>query len=85
MKAAGSKAALIGGIGPATYAAASRWWRCWRSRWRDFWCGRSRPANSPARCFWSASPLFGWQIGGFIRRNRPRSYTFDSLPDALLP
>ena len=21
--------------------------------------------------------LFGWQIGGFIRRNRPRSYTFD--------
>jgi hypothetical protein len=29
--------------------------------------------------------LFGWQIGGFIRRNRPRTYTFDHLPEALLP
>lgn len=29
--------------------------------------------------------LFGWQIGGFVRRNRPRNYTFDDLPEALLP
>jgi hypothetical protein len=29
--------------------------------------------------------LFGWQIGGFIRRNRPQTYTFDQLPAALLP
>jgi hypothetical protein len=29
--------------------------------------------------------LFGWQIGGFIRRNRPRRYTFDELPEELLP
>lgn len=29
--------------------------------------------------------LFTWQIGGFIRRNRPRAYTFDHLPQALLP
>ena len=29
--------------------------------------------------------LFAWQIGGFIRRNRPRAYTFDHLPEALLP
>jgi hypothetical protein len=29
--------------------------------------------------------LFAWQIGGFIRRNRPRAYTFDHLPAALLP
>jgi hypothetical protein len=29
--------------------------------------------------------LFGWQIGGFVRRNRPRAYTFDRLPTALLP
>ena len=29
--------------------------------------------------------LFGWQIGGFIQRNRPQSYTFDQLPKALLP
>ena len=29
--------------------------------------------------------LFNWQIGGFIRRNRPLTYTFDHLPEALLP
>ena len=29
--------------------------------------------------------LFNWQIGGFIRRNKPVSYTFDQLPQALLP
>jgi hypothetical protein len=29
--------------------------------------------------------LFSWQVGGFVRRNRPQSYTFDHLPEALLP
>jgi hypothetical protein len=29
--------------------------------------------------------LFGWQVGGFIRRNRPLAYTFAQIPDALLP
>ncbi|MBS0531107.1 MAG: hypothetical protein JSS22_17200 [Proteobacteria bacterium] len=29
--------------------------------------------------------LFGWQIGGFMRRNQPRTYTFDALPANLLP
>ncbi len=29
--------------------------------------------------------LFGWQVGGFIRRNRPLAYTFDHIPAALLP
>ncbi len=29
--------------------------------------------------------LFGWQIGGFMMRNRPQSYTFDQLPSKLLP
>jgi hypothetical protein len=29
--------------------------------------------------------LFAWQIGGFVRRNRPRAYTFDDLPKTLLP
>ena len=28
---------------------------------------------------------FVWTIGGFIKRNRPRSYSFDQLPEALLP
>src|SRR5271163_3462195 len=29
--------------------------------------------------------LFVWQVGGFVRRNRPQTYTFDHLPGALLP
>jgi hypothetical protein len=29
--------------------------------------------------------LFAWQVGGFITRNRPLAYTFDRLPEALLP
>jgi hypothetical protein len=29
--------------------------------------------------------LFGWQIGGFVLRNKPRNYTFDDLPKELLP
>jgi len=29
--------------------------------------------------------LFGWQIGGFMMRNRPQRYTFDQLPKQLLP
>jgi hypothetical protein len=29
--------------------------------------------------------LFGWQIGGFLRRNRPLVYTFADIPARLLP
>ena len=29
--------------------------------------------------------LFGWQIGNFMWRNRPRVYTFDAVPEDLLP
>lgn len=28
---------------------------------------------------------FLWQIGGFMKRNKPRVYTFDELPTDLLP
>ena len=29
--------------------------------------------------------LFAWQIGGFVHRNMPQTYTFDNLPAVLLP
>jgi hypothetical protein len=29
--------------------------------------------------------LFAWQVGGFIRRNRPLVYSFDEIPEKLLP
>jgi hypothetical protein len=31
------------------------------------------------------SVWFAWTIGGFIKRNRPRRYSFDALPERLLP
>lgn len=29
--------------------------------------------------------LFAWQVGGFVRRNQPQSYSFDRVPKSLLP
>ncbi|MBR0856541.1 hypothetical protein [Bradyrhizobium liaoningense] len=29
--------------------------------------------------------LFVWQVGGFVRRNQPRSYSFDHVPRSVLP
>lgn len=29
--------------------------------------------------------LFAWQVGGFVRRNRPLAYDLEHLPQALLP
>ncbi|MGY3034825.1 hypothetical protein ACVIIV_003995 [Bradyrhizobium sp. USDA 4354] len=29
--------------------------------------------------------LFAWQVGGFVRRNQPRSYSLDCVPKTLLP
>jgi hypothetical protein len=86
MQAAGSKAALIGGIGPKSYAAgivllvlvaiaiSGLFVRAIATR--EF---------SGALFLVGFAALFGWQIGGFVRRNRPRAYSFDHLPEALLP
>jgi hypothetical protein len=86
MAAAGSKAALIAGIGPKTYAAAlamlmflalSMTGLFVRALWTGEWYG--------ALFLIGFAVLFTWQIGGFVRRNRPRTYDFDHLPEALLP
>ncbi len=29
--------------------------------------------------------LFAWQVGGFLRRNRPQRYSFALVPDEMLP
>jgi lipopolysaccharide export LptBFGC system permease protein LptF len=29
--------------------------------------------------------LFSWQVGGFVTRNRPVAYTFEHVPERLLP
>ena len=86
MAAAGSKAMLIGGIGRATYLAAlvmvtllgiAMAGLLVRAFATGEWYGALFLVGFVA--------LFAWQIGGFIRRNRPRTYDFDHLPEALLP
>ena len=86
MAKAGSKAALIGGIGQVTYVAAvvmvtllgiAMAGLLVRALTTGEWYGALFLVGFVA--------LFSWQIGGFIKRNRPRSYDFDHLPEKLLP
>jgi hypothetical protein len=86
MAEAGSKANLSGGLGANTYAAAlvllallgmAMAGLLVRAVATDEFAG--------AMFIVGFTALFGWQIGGFVRRNRPLLYSFDHLPEALLP
>jgi hypothetical protein len=86
MAKAGSNAALIAGMGPKTYAAGivllalvgiAIAGLLVRAIGTGEWAG--------ALFLVAFAGLFAWQIGGFVGRNRPRAYSFDHLPEALLP
>jgi hypothetical protein len=86
MAKAGSRAALIAGIGPRTYAIGIALLALVgiaiagllvRAIATGEWAGASFLVGFAA--------LLAWQSGGFITRNRPRTYAFDRLPQALLP
>jgi hypothetical protein len=86
MAEAGSKANLSGGLGANTYAVAlvllallgiAMAGLLVRAIATDEFAG--------ALFIVGFTALFGWQIGGFVRRNRPLLYGFDHLPEALLP
>ena len=86
MASAGSKALLVGGLGPRVYAAAiicvtlvaiAMAGLFVRSIATGEWAG--------ALFLVGFTALFAWQVGGFITRNRPLAYTFERLPKALLP
>ena len=86
MERAGSKAALIGGLRPHVYTAAilllvlvaiAIAGLLLRAIATGQWAGGLFLIGFAA--------LFTWQIGGFVRRNRPRAYSFDDLPETLLP
>lgn len=83
---AGSGAALSGGLHPRLYAAAiacvallavAMMGLLLRSIATGQWAG--------ALFLVGFAALFAWQVGGFITRNRPVTYSFDELPKALLP
>ncbi len=82
----GSKAVLSGGLGPKTYAAAIALLTIVALAMTGLF-GRAIATGEFAGASFLAgfAALFGWQIGGFIRRNRPLVYTFDRIPALLLP
>jgi hypothetical protein len=86
MAEAGSNAMLVGGLKPRLYIAAlvllalvavAMTGLLVRAIMTGEWAGILFLLGFAA--------LFSWQVGGFVRRNRPQTYTFDHLPEALLP
>jgi hypothetical protein len=86
MNKVASRAELTGGLGQRTYAAAlalvtlvgvMMFSLFVRALMVGLWSGVAFLIGFAA--------LFAWQVGGFIRRNRPVTYGFDRVPEALLP
>ena len=83
---AGSKAVLIGGLGPHIYIAALVLLALVATAMAGLLVRALATGGIGGALFLVGfAMLFAWQVGGFIRRNRPRSYRFDDLPKALLP
>ncbi len=86
MKAAGSKAALIGGIGPVHYATAVTIVALLAIAMVGLLVRALATSEFTGALFLVGMAVwFAWTVGGFIKRNRPCRYTFDQLPDTLLP
>lgn len=86
LKEAGSTAELVGGLRPVLHHAAVALLALVavaigglliRALSTGEWAG--------ALFLIGFAALFWWQIGGFVRRNRPQRYTVDALPEKLLP
>jgi hypothetical protein len=86
MKMAASKAVLAGGLKPPTYAAALAVLAVLAVAMIGLLLRALVVGEFAGVLFLIGfALLFAWQIGGFVRRNRPRRYGFDHLPDKLLP
>ena len=83
---AASRAVLVGGIGPKTYAAGVALLVMVTIAISGLLIRAIATGEFAGALFLIGfAVLLGWQIGGFLRRNRPRSYTWADLPEALLP
>jgi hypothetical protein len=86
MKQAGSKAALIGGVKSGIYASGIALLALVAIAITGLLARAVATGEFAGALFLVGfAALFGLQIGGFMRRNRPQPYTFDRLPDELLP
>jgi hypothetical protein len=86
MAASGGTAELTGGLGRITYAAALSLVAVVGTMLLGLFI-RALVIGEYAGAwfFLGFAALFGWQIGGFVRRNRPTHYSFENLPAELLP
>jgi hypothetical protein len=86
MKAAGSKASLIGGIGAVTYFMAVAVVVLLAIAMIGLLVRALATSEFTGALFLVGMAIwFAWTIGGFIKRNRPCRYSFDALPETLLP
>jgi hypothetical protein len=86
MAQAGSRASLNGGLGRGIYAAAVALVTLVGLAMAGLLIRSVATGQFGGALFVVGfTALFAWQVGGFIRRNRPMAYGFDHLPDALLP
>lgn len=86
MARAGSKATLSGGLGRNVYALATTFVMLLALAVAALFVRALLTGELAGALFLIGfAALFGWQVGGFIRRNRPATYTFAHIPDALLP
>ena len=83
MKAAGSNAELIGGLRPRIYFAALVLLALVAAAMAGLLFRAILIGELAGIVFLLGfAALFAWQVGGFVRRNRPQAYSFDHLPRA---
>jgi predicted ABC-type sugar transport system permease subunit len=86
MQQAGSRAVLTGGLSRRMYAAALAMVALLAIAMIGLLIRALATGLLGGAAFIAGfAALFGWQVGGFIRRNRPLVYTFDTIPKSLLP
>ena len=86
MAKAGSRATLTAGLGRKTYAAVLACLALLTVAMSGLLIRALLTGEFAGVLFiLGFAALFTWQVGGFVRRNQPRSYSFDQLPRSLLP
>ncbi len=86
MAKAGSRAALTAGLGRTAYAAVLAFLAMLTLAMAALLIRAIVTGEFAGALFMLGfAALFAWQVGGFVRRNRPLSYSFDQLPRSVLP
>jgi hypothetical protein len=86
MAKAGSNARLTGGLGRKTYLAALALVTLLAAMMLSLLLRATMVGLWGGVLFLIGfAALFAWQVGGFIRRNRPVDYSFGHIPETLLP